>query len=215
MDELFVKWMKECDIKVFAKDGIISKENYEGILFILKDVNNAKPGEKIDLRESLITRTDEGRTWFNVARWTIALLDNNQYDDLASGMNSDIQHEQMKRVAVMNIKKEAGGGSVSYSAIRECAEKQKQYLLSEIKLCKPRLIVACGTGLKNSIESIVGKISLCEDAPKMEGVKSAILGTVCVNEKDIPIAIYRHPARGCSAEKSFADMKKIKEYFGI
>ena len=49
----------------------------------------------------------------------------------------------------------------------------------------------------------------------MEGVKSAILGTVCVNEKDIPIAIYRHPARGCSAEKSFADMKKIKEYFGI
>ena len=84
MDELFIKWMKECDIKVFAKDGIISKENYEGILFILKDVNNAKPGEKIDLRESLITRTDEGRTWFNVARWTIALLDNNQYDDLGT-----------------------------------------------------------------------------------------------------------------------------------
>ena len=211
MDDFFAKWKEKYGISVFAKDGIVSEESYEGILFILKDVNNAKPGEEIDLRESLVTRTDEGKTWYNVARWTTALLDDNEYTDLASKMNSDIQHEQMKRVAVMNIKKEAGGSSVSYSTIREYAENQKEELLKEIILCNPRMIIACGVGLKSAIESIVGKISLCEDVPMMEAVKTAVLGTACVNGKDIPIAIYRHPAVGCSAEKTFADMKRIKE----
>ena len=215
MDDFFEKWKEKYGISVFAKDGIVSEESYEGILFILKDVNNAKPGEDIDLRDSLVTRTDEGRTWYNVARWTTALLDDNEYTNLASKMNSDIQHEQMKRVAVINIKKEAGGPKVSDSMIRKCAEQQKEELLEEIILCNPRLVIVCGAGLKSSVESILGKIILCDDAPKMEVLKTAILGTACVNGTDIPIVIYRHPAVGCSAEKSFADMKRIKEYFGM
>ncbi|MGN0169153.1 MAG: hypothetical protein ACI39H_00130 [Lachnospiraceae bacterium] len=212
-DDFFGRWKEKYGIETFVKDGIVCPDKYESILYILKDPNNANLGD--DLRESLGTRTDEGRTWFNVARWTTALLDGGEFSEKASKMNSDMQHEQMRRVAVVNLKKEAGKGSAEDQTIRQCAKQQKGELLEEIRQCKPKLIVVCGTGMLPAVESILGRVKIANDGPKMEAVKSATIGTVCIDDKDIPIVGYRHPSHGCLAEKSFHDMKRIKEFFNL
>ena len=76
LNKLFESWNNR-GFGVFCKDGIIDEEIYNKeqckILFVLKDVNNAKPDEKVDLRESLVTRIDEGKTWFNIVRWYAGL----------------------------------------------------------------------------------------------------------------------------------------------
>ena len=150
-DGFFDKWERKAGISVFAKDGIVCPEEYEGILFVLKDVNNAKPEDEIDLRITLQTRTDEGKTWFDVAAWAAALIDGEILEDITH----ELQHRYIRRTAVMNIKKEAGGPRVTDSEIKKYARLHTPEILEEIIACKPRLIVACSSAVYDALAQYV------------------------------------------------------------
>lgn len=135
----FEEWKQKYGIHVFAKDGIICPAEYEEVLFVLKDVHNASKDQAIDLRNSLQSAADEGRTWFPAARWAAVLLDGKPAED----MTHPLQHQYMRRIAVMNLKKEAGGPTVSREDVMQYAESQREEILSEIQACHPRMVLAC------------------------------------------------------------------------
>ena len=67
----------------------------------MKDVNDAK-NEGADkgyiyLTNNLVTRTDEGNTWFNVARWVYALSTGKPFNELPE-VDHDFQHQEMKKM---------------------------------------------------------------------------------------------------------------------
>lgn len=219
-DDFFEKWKTKYNISVFMKDGIVCKERYENILFILKDVNNAKPDDKNDICDYVKNSTDGGKTWFNVARWVQALLDGISYEkhtmDVANNFDNNMhlfQHAQMKRAAILNLKKEAGGPSVDDSVINAYAKEHKQEIFQQIALCEPRIIVVCGLGILDGVKEVLGDISpIKKERPILEMASNWEIGTVKINLKDIPLIQFRHPSTGCNAQKSYNDMIKIREY---
>lgn len=212
-DKFFEDWRKEYKINVFAKDGIICQEKYENILFILKDVNNCTVEDNPDLRVSLVTRTDEGKTWFNVCRWIVALLDGVPYSGYVDKMNSAKQHEIIKRAAAVNLKKEAGGPSVSDEVVKCYAKKHREKLVEQIEVCDPNIIVVCGVNIFDAALEVLGEMTpFATERPKFEMAKNWAMGTVKVKGKDVPIIQFRHPSNRCPAEKSYNEMLLIREY---
>lgn len=220
LNHLFENWQKKYSFNVFMKDGIVCEDRYERVMFILKDVNNAKPDECNDMREYVQTSLDGGKTWFNVARWTSALLDGKSYADLVNSIKEtyknnthEFQHEQLRRVAIVNLKKEAGGSTVNDNVINECASRQKEELLDEIAICDPEIIVVCGLGIFSGVKNVLGKVMpIAKDRPNFEMVKDWEISTVSLAGKNCTIVQFRHPSTGCSAEKSYNDMLKIREF---
>lgn len=116
-------------------------------MFILKDVNNAKPDDVNDMRVDVKTSTSGGKTWFDIASWTAGLLD----DKFLTEITHDIQHEQLSRVAIMNLKKEAGRASSDKKEFQYYTDKDIDYILEEIKICEPKLIIACSHDVFNAL----------------------------------------------------------------
>lgn len=219
-DKFFEDWKKKYNISIFMKDGIVCEEKYENILFILKDVNNAKPDDINDMRISVQTSYDEGKTWFNIARWIAALLDSKSYSELLEIVKCEylgdwhkFQHEQLKRAAIMNLKKEAGGASVTDATIKQVAKEQIDELIREVVACDPKMIVVCGVGIFEVAKAVLGKVStISGKRPELEMASQWEIGTIDLNNKTVPIIQFRHPSTGCDAEKSYNDMLKIKKY---
>lgn len=226
LNELFESWNK-VGFDVFCKDGIIDEETYDKekikILFVLKDVNNAKPDEKVDLRESLVTRTDEGKTWFNIARW-YAGLNGAEYSEEITNMTSEKQHAAMRKVAVMNIKKEAGGPEVSDECILTYAKNSVEQIKREIEICNPDIVIACGRVVFKSLKDEVFKINSDED----ESYKKVAFDGKMINygtcfdigrflnmDKTVYVVEYRHPNQA-TLQGTFAEhhenMLKIIEF---
>jgi hypothetical protein len=155
-----------CDGLMFKGDKFKNKDGWWGrnpgdenklwqkakkrILFLLKDPNKS-PGE--DMRfwtgtgkkdPSLIT----SRFFKNIALWLTGL----------NSVQADGTYLPMKKAvlsyskafydlpfAIVNIKKESGGGSVSNLALYSYVETYSEYLKKEIEILSPNIIV-CGGG---------------------------------------------------------------------
>jgi len=221
INALFDEWIIEHKFNSFMKDGIVDEEKYENILFLMKDVNNSDDNGLDDMRIDVQTSMTSGQTWFNIARWISALLDGKEYAQLVAEIEQQykndlhmFQHEQLRRAAIVNIKKEAGVESVSDAEIAKYACEQKTYLLKEIEICDPRIIVVCGVNIFESAKLILGDVKKDDQPiPQFELIPNREIGTVHLNNKDIPIVQFRHPSTGCNKEKSYNDMLKIREYF--
>ena len=212
-DKFFTEWKKEKNIDIFVKDGIICPKKYENILFVLKDANNANGEKEPDLRKALVENTGEGKTWYNVCRWIIALLDEVPYSSYVGNMTAEKQHEIIKRAAVINLKKEAGRESVEDRTIMSCAKNHTDKIMQQIQQCEPKLIVVCGVGIFEAALEVLGEATpFADNRPDLAMAKYWFIGTVRVEDKDVPIIQFRHPSTGCPAEKSYNDMLLIKEY---
>ena len=220
LNRLFDQWIENCSFKVFMRDGIICEQRYENVLFILKDVNNAKPDELNDMRIDVQTSLSGGKTWFNIARWASALLDGKEFprfqEDVFAIYKNDyhtFQHDQLQRVSIVNLKKEAGGGNVSNTIVNKYAITHKNYLIKEIEICSPKIIVVCGVGIFDGVQAVLGTATpIKKPRPQFELATDWVIGTVSLDTRKVPIVQFRHPSTGCSAEKSYNDMIKIREY---
>lgn len=220
LNNLFERWSAEKPCNIFMKDGIVCEENYEGVLYILKDVNNAKPDELNDMRIDVQESCDGGRTWFNVARWTSALLDGKSFEQfeydkkLAYGKDDHtFQHVQMRRAAVVNLKKEAGKSCANDNEINRFACEHKEYLREEIEICDPKMIVVCGVGIFKGAKNVLGNlVPIQKERPKFELAQNWEIATATLNGKTFPVVQFRHPSTGCNKEKSYNDMLKIRDF---
>ncbi len=87
------------------------------------------------------------KTWNNIGRWTKALLDGDP--DYPYDMSRPNRIAQLRRIAVMNIKKEGGGSRSANSTLEAAAKEQSAFIRQEIALCKPDMILCCGISSGN------------------------------------------------------------------
>ena len=195
--ELFQRWKSEFDFEAFISDGIVDESRYEAphVLFVLRDMNCK---EERDLCNDLRTDGSGWKTWNNVARWIIALLDGNK--EYPSEITKEKRVVQLKRIAVMNLKKEGGGSRTDGSELLDAVQTQKAFILDEIKLCNPEIII-CG-GL--SASGIKGNATLLKEyvfteTSEWNSIKSSFFDKVWwyyytnINGRMIPVVEFCHP----------------------
>lgn len=155
-DTLFEKWKNEFCFDAFISDGIVDLEYYENphILFVLRDMN-CKSERNLcdDLREN----GSGWKTWNNVGRWSKALLDGNE--EYPHDMSKERRVEQLRRIAVMNLKKEGGISRTKGNELLDSVKAQHKRILDEICLCDPDIIICCGL----TASGITGNATLLKD----------------------------------------------------
>lgn len=225
-ESLFDNWKNTHKIKAFIKDGIVDSKSYENphILFVLRDMNCLS---ERDLRECLRQDGSGWKTWNNIGRWTTALLDG--ADEYPRDMSTSKRVEQLKRIAVMNLKKEGGVNRASGEELLEAVQTQHEMIYEEICLCDPSIIICCGL----TASGIIGNATLLKEyvlpvSTKWESFRSLTFNRdwwyyyAEINNRQVPVISFCHPqvtnlegARG--HEQLFAplyrDMLHIKKQF--
>jgi hypothetical protein len=133
----------------FHKDGIVNPERYREerlrLLFVLLEPNS-KGGrwdrfQGHDLRH-VFGEVGLGKSIdLNLARWTRVLLDG-EHEYFSP--NAAAAKEQLRRVAIMNLKKLAGSGTANPEAISVHAWRDAAFIRKQVELIQPDLVVTCG-----------------------------------------------------------------------
>lgn len=168
LNKLFLKWINqhESDEKsLFHADGIVDEETFnkedKHILFVLAEPN-AQKGKYaylrgIDLRIifSIIALGKEIDK--NLGVWIRLLLSNDKkYKNLIqikardqlSELSPEEARDQLKRVAVMNLKKTSGTAKADYKKIKKYVEDFRESIVKEIGIIGPSIIIWCGNPAK-------------------------------------------------------------------
>ncbi len=153
LQQLLEAWREDRDPhdEGFARDGIVDVDAFAQadpkVLLVLKDPST-KPGERcVDSLCDWFLDGDSayGSTWFNVARWAESFLPpEDRHIDRRSRPNRDAAGEALRRVAVLNLKKTAGGTTADYLQVSAHAARDAKRIRQEIRLIDPEVIVGCG-----------------------------------------------------------------------
>ena len=144
--KLFEKWRPE--YKNFIPDGIVDERAYLDspikILYLLKEVNG---GENWDLCEFL-KNGGRGQTWNNITRWTIGIYQpDTAWSEIEKiNFDNETRKEILKKICVVNVKKESGKGSSNNKELATAVERDKDRLKKQLAIYEPDFILCCGTG---------------------------------------------------------------------
>lgn len=226
-EQLFDRFKKFRAYKCFVEDGIFDEEEWNKqaikILYVLKDVNCWKknidgtcacihPGkEKLNLCEYLLSEESPTywKTWNNIVRWTQAIRDGGEYQRYVSKADKTYC---LKTIAVLNIKKEAGGAIANTDEIQEYGKNDAFFIKEQIELYQPDIIVCCGRGKGKNADIL--REYVFKDIEKTD---VTINGYDCFlvkqfDNKILPVVSFRHPQMwgGHSAfEKAYKDIHTI------
>ena len=225
-EKLFADWKNTHNINAFIKDGIVDPQSYEKphVLFVLRDMNCT---DEKNLCDDLRRDGSGWKTWNNVGRWTKALLDGDE--TYPKDMSTANRVSQLRRIAVMNLKKEGGVSRASGEKLWEAVKTQKEWIFDEICLCDPDIIICCGLPL----DGCPGNADLLwrhvfpirtewESFSSKELLRQWYFYHAEINGKNVPVISFCHPQvtnlGGCRGhEKLFAplyrDMLDIRERF--
>lgn len=225
-DKLFAKWKATHNFNAFIRDGIVDPEHYETphVLFVLRDMNCQS---EHDLCADLRRDGSGWKTWNNIGRWTKALLDGDEEYPQDMSMMSRV--EQLKRVAVMNLKKEGGVSRTAGNELLEAVQAQHDLIYEEICLCDPNIIICCGLPMKGCPSNahllwryVFPSRSEWESFKSIELPQDWWFYNAAINGKNVPVISFCHPQStnlcGCRGhEKLFAplyqDMLYIRKKF--
>lgn len=134
---------KGINTEEFSRDGIIDESLFNKadrrILFILRETNKFPGG---DLREFL-SQTVQWQIWRNVGRWACGI--SNEFPDYSECDTHQNVCEAIRQTAIMNLKKITGGSWSDLDEINETAHRDRKFILREVEIIDPEVIVACGT----------------------------------------------------------------------
>ena len=148
LSEWHTRWQEQhSTYQWFNEDGIVDYKRWfalpdgKHILVLLKETNG--------LQNSLTDFLRHGgsqtywRTWNNVARWTNLVL-NGTYWEFVSRAELD---DMVRNIAVVNLKKYAGGARANRKEILSAASKDIDLLKRQIMLYEPDIILTGGWNL--------------------------------------------------------------------
>ena len=197
---LFQEWknkMPSDDIShsknVFIRDGIVCPEQWFSQkvrpLFLLKEAYNGTDDWDL-IQDHLLTRAKTGPhiTWKRVAQWTRGLLHTSStylcpFTDEAS--MHYLGNEDLRQVAVVNVKKSAGAKSSSQDIILRYAEYDRAELRREITLIDPTIII-CGYTI-SALNIIMGYNIKERYNPNLYYLMQ-------LNDHDVIVLDYYHPS---------------------
>ena len=152
LEDLFAEWVKSYPATHqgdFHRDGIVHEGLYlreaTRVLYIVLEPNSK--GGRYDQHRGADLRIlwgdiGLGKSFdLNLARWTAILL-----DGATKYFTPDAEHakQQLRRVAIVNLKKLAGSGTANREAITVHAWRDKDYLRRQVAIVQPTLVVTCG-----------------------------------------------------------------------
>ena len=152
LDALFDRWVAtypEDQRAGFHRDGIIDEPEFaqqrRRILFVLLEPNSRGGAYDRyfgrDLRELFRQEPIAKSMTSNLALWTQALLDGRtDY----SHLNAEESRTQLRRVAVLNLKKIAGSGKADVPSIAIHAWDDRALIREEVELIGAETAVTCG-----------------------------------------------------------------------
>ncbi len=156
---LFKKWMQKENRRPFIKDGSPSPESYikqkKHILFILKDANfglseeeqeNCNHENKDFYDQRLELRDNPNQWWQKVSNWCVPILHPALKWEEVKQKSSKELIKSLAPFAFMQLKKNAGGGSVETAKLWKTAEDNKSEIKEQIAIYQPDFIVCCGVG---------------------------------------------------------------------
>ncbi len=145
------------------RDGIVDYDKYSNLknegkfrlLFILKEANaKNEPG---DLRDFL-RKGGQGKTWNPVAFWTYGVYNNFPSWDVVKDKNSrELREKWLKKIAVINFKKQPGTKKAYYPMIRKHALKNQVLITKQIVMYEPDIIICCGKWFGNILCEIISE----------------------------------------------------------
>lgn len=194
-DDLFKEWIAKQNYSSFMKDGVIDENTYFNektkVLFVLKEANC--PEGKDDLKPYLKNPELKGnwwKTWNNVARWTIALLENSPYP---RSVSKEYRASILKRIAFLNIKKVGGDNQADSKELNAAAENDFEFIDRQIKMYSPDIIICCGQNGKSNAEILREQVLKTSVSDWMKLKNSIYYYNYKLNEKQIPVVSFWHP----------------------
>lgn len=154
----------------FYADGIVCEDVFRSSkcrpLFILKEVNeedeeeNESKSKYCDFLNSEDIKECKEVTWRKLITLAKGIIDSELHKDykLISKDDSDVYNTYLNRVAIINLKKLAGGKgcnsdkSIASLHFSKHAELFKCNLKSQIKDINPTVIICCGADVYNCVE---------------------------------------------------------------
>ena len=164
LKELLINLMDEWRMQpkhvnhVFNYDGIVNEkawndEKNKKIMFFLKEAyhnekDEARYKEQTKEKYSLTDELNEikpWKLWKKVAIWTAAINNTDANGTLKYSETAirNVEHDLIKSIAVVNVKKSDGKNPSEYANLKDYADSDHEYIKKEIELIKPRVIL-CG-----------------------------------------------------------------------
>ena len=161
-------------------------------MFVLKEAN--WPNGRADMKEYLKNPDLSGnwwKTWNNIARWTIALLDGGNYQ---KSISREYRTSILKRVAFINIKKEGGDNQADANELIDAAKRDKENIKTQIEMYSPDIVICCGRNGKSNA-SILREYVLTSNVSEWKQLTNSIYyyNFKCQGKKQIPIVSFFHP----------------------
>jgi len=146
LDKLFDIWVRRFPKykDTFVADGIIDEEVFIRqnlkVLFIAKEPNDPEQ------------EGGDFRTWWReevkysfshrICEWAYGLL--NHFPPIEKLPYENNQRIRiMRSIAFMNLKKNGGGANADHDTIQSVVETEREFILEEISIIKPNLIIGC------------------------------------------------------------------------
>lgn len=158
--QLFNRWRKTTSD--FVVDGVVDEEVFLQqkcrIVLILKEANQMG---KTALNEFLRNGAPEngGHTWNPVCRWLTG--------EESRLFSQDERKEILRRIAVMNLKKEDGGSRTNMQKLEKVVAKDKEFIAEQLSVYakqEPVIFVCCGPWILTMLNKHILKGNIDEDA---------------------------------------------------
>lgn len=225
----------------FMYDGIISQSDWElaekHILFVLKDYNakgNSVSLDKVDIndREDIkrkifnlryylqkgINEPKNWRVWDNVSRWTYGLLHLTidsfpSYREVDAQGNANHRSSNLKKVSVLDLKKEPGTARCSKQQLNQYLRKYPQNQLftsRQIELYgEIDYVVCCGDGVYDAFLQTIQQGKLKDSYENLINRPN-----YCITKQGTIIIKYIHPLllhKKYCKESAYSDLMKIAQ----
>ena len=212
----------------FIDDGVFDPETFNAqktkILFVLKEADwNGVPGQRENLCSILLNK-DGGswKTWNNIARWSKAILDNENYPE---NLSCEERHNTLRRIAAINLKKQAGGAYANGKSLIDFATNDADFLKRQIDEIAPDIIIGCGYSRpKSNAKILYENVLFATDKPEWKSFSITQENIWYFEYHNIPVVSFYHSncmkgpngIRGHELFKlRFLQMKEIADYFRV
>ena len=142
LDRLFEKWRMKYANEEFAEDGIVNEHLWKTaktkILFLLKETNDYSKDFRVLVNN---------KPWSVIGYWAYGLqnITSSTIAPFSEARKDSNWKCSCRSSALMNIKKSPGVSAADMDVIQKAAESDHEFILEEIDIIQPDIIVCCGT----------------------------------------------------------------------
>lgn len=148
---LFAEWREHLKQgnRSFYADGMARGSSYWSsnprVLFLLKEVNADESVPAWNLFD-VVGDGSIGPTWTVISYWTHGIHQGGLPWDKVPAADVEYRRQAISKIAVVNLNKCGGKATSVDSDLWAAAYRDRQFLVRQLRLYAPHIIIACGVG---------------------------------------------------------------------